>query len=147
MKLERDIYYLLLRSLTNENEVIVQGTGPQGQPGICFWFMADGGKNGRGNWTWKNVLTEDIECNGAKDYLDMHIDHVNQMLEYRQLDELIGHGGYGNHTEQGTIHNCNRLKELLKLAEFHATLIGNDDIVVKLNTIINIVKEQNIWKE
>ena len=140
MKLERDIYYLLLRNLTTK----CQMRHPDGS--MSRWFL--GFNHGRPRyWVWKTVLAEDIECNGAKRYIDDEIDNVNQMLEYRQLDELVGCGGYGNYTEQGTIHNCKKLNELLKLAEFHATLIGNDDIVVKLNTIINIVKEQNIWKE
>ena len=53
MKLEREIYNLLLIKLTKDWQLASQFR--EGNAGRYF--------------TWKTVLTEDIECNGAKSIL------------------------------------------------------------------------------
>lgn len=130
INLERDIYNLLLRKLTDNHN-------------SCTWVAHKGA-----HFKWRNVLEEDLNCNSAKCLLDDQLECLNMWIDNEWgVDELIGCGGYGNYTEEGTIKNCTRLKELLILAEFHATLINNSDIVDKLYNIIAIIKDQNIWKE
>lgn len=141
MELEREIYNLLLRKLTNPRpHTDIDGF-------FSCWILQKRRRGEVGYFMWNNVLTEDIECNAAKGLLDGLMVKMDHMDEMGDLDELIGCGGYGHYNEAGTIRNCSRLKEILTLAEFHSTLINNTEIVEKLNTIISIIKDKNLWKE
>ena len=150
MKLEREIYNLLLRKLTNPYIItdVVSSVPP------CQWITSRirtigglGFPTGS-RFKWKKVLKEDVCCNAAKCLLNELITEINEYwIDSGDFDEFIGCGDHGNYTEVGTIKNCTRLKELLILAEFHSTLINNNEIVDKLNIIITIIKDQNIWKE
>lgn len=131
MNLERQLYNLLLRRLTGTDK-----------PTDDFRWST-----GR-SFKWKTVLEEDKYCNAAKFELDGQLQNLNYWINNGwELDELVGGGGFGPYQAGGILKNCNRLKETLKLAQFHSQLIEDNEIVNKIEAIINRVKEVDIWEE
>ena len=93
-------------------------------------------------------MEEDKYCNAAKRELDGQLETLNYWINNGwEVDELVGGGGFGPYKSGGILKNCNRLKETLKLAQFHSQLIEDNEIVNKIEAIINRVKEVDIWEE
>jgi len=135
MNLERQLYNLLLRRLTGTDKPIDDFRWSTGR-----------------SFKWNTVLEEDKYCNAAKFELDGQLQNLNYWINNGwELDELVGGGketifGVPN-AGYGILMNCNRLKETLKLAQFHSQLIEDNEIVNKIEAIINRVKEVDIWEE
>lgn len=129
MNLERDIYTLLLRKLTNRVTK-------------CYFWAERPDVFG-----WGVNLEKDLNCSVVKSLVTNQFECLNLWIdEGWKVDKLLG-GGLGCYKGEGVLKNCTRLKEILILAEFHATLINNNDIVGKLNELISKIKEIDIWVE